>query len=146
MIGQGRINCMTADQLKMVLRRAGSTPLDLYMATIPEAEMLRLIVSHSSPIQSLTIDYSEVTIQNVVNNLHYLDLHDLKLLRVIEVPYYQITKVMDLARKSTRQEMDIEIYSSERVHASFLKHDLLQRISRLYIGTCERTHLFHFIH
>lgn len=129
----GWISCRTAGQLDAILSRAGGTPLDISIGRETDLREWQLLVSHRCPIRSLTINYQET--ETLTFDLDRISLRDLRCLSFVGVPFRIIEKVMDLALESTQEEMDIQIHSSQRVTAKFLKHDLLRRASKFGIGS-----------
>jgi hypothetical protein len=120
----------------MALQRAGDIPLDLYIGDISDSPILETVVSHKCSIRSLSIEYCNAP-GDVVSQLDRMDLRALKRLCATEIPYPELEILMDLALKSTQARVDIEISSSDHVDADFLKHDLFQRASYFYIGSCK---------
>ncbi|PVG01784.1 hypothetical protein CPB86DRAFT_58065 [Serendipita vermifera] len=122
--------CRNADQLNLALKRAGATPLDLYIARKISPKERLLLEAHPYPIQSLNISHEFR--RGLVQDIHGISLRGVRRLHFTRVSYAEIGEIMDSALESAHEEMDIRIFYLEgNLATNFLKHDLFQRASRL---------------
>lgn len=125
-------SCRRTEQLKLILQRAGSTPLELSLEGTPDQEMLRSILSCNPMVWSLNIGH--VHHSELANWLSDLNMSALRRLRFCGTKEENMKKIMGLALKSTSEQMALEVSSTYFAGGTgFLDHELLQHVSALSI-------------
>ncbi|PVG01782.1 hypothetical protein CPB86DRAFT_823378 [Serendipita vermifera] len=129
---EGGIQCVTSEQLALVLTRIGSAPLRLHIQWPAEEGTLELISSRQLPIHSLAVlDGFNTPI--AVNRFKGLNVGDLKQLKLQELIWQQGKPIMDLALQSKHCDMNLEITRGDPTLDLF-KHKLIQRVTDISIA------------
>ncbi|PVG01797.1 hypothetical protein CPB86DRAFT_58218 [Serendipita vermifera] len=124
--------CRNRDHLDLLLRRAESSHLHVYIESPPVSDMLALISHYNSIITSMTIDKGFSSSAGL--NKSDFETLNLELLHELKLHYIKpedAELLMDLALQSTR-EMDVELMV-ESMTPKLLGHELLKRSIRLGI-------------
>jgi hypothetical protein len=98
--------------------------------------MLAPIFSCRYPIRLLTLDYTEGKFDIRHLNLDKLNLSSIKQLSLYQLNEDQLEAVMDLVVQSQSHNIDLTIDTECELTMDVLRHELLQRVSHLYIFAC----------
>jgi hypothetical protein len=122
------------EQLELVLKRAGSAELSLNIEWPVEAGALKLISSHKCPIHSLKVwmDPRRKT-PFVTKQFMKLNVEPLKLLRISNIHWKDAKRLMDLALRSSRANMTLDIHNVAPTLDLF-KHDFMDRVVNLELS------------
>ncbi|PVG01773.1 hypothetical protein CPB86DRAFT_57893 [Serendipita vermifera] len=130
---EGGIQCSTLDQLALILARAGSASLKIFVSLPVEAGMVELIATQNCPIRSLIVldKFNSMTSLSGFQNLNWDQLQELQLRRL---RWDQSREIMDLALQSSCNSMTLDVnYGAPSL--DLFKHALMKQVVNMGIAT-----------
>lgn len=131
------IGCRNRDHLDVILTRARSNPLHVYIKCPPPSEILTLLSCRQPMISSLIIDNDPNSVYPdgiQTGELESLDMESLEVLRLTGISPEKVEKILNLALQSACQEMAIVLTNMLSITPTILKHDILERAEELMIS------------
>jgi hypothetical protein len=126
---------LTVERLDVVLERAGSMPLEIWIDRINDenqVQMLELISSRNCSIRSMTVREEEPISKELPEQaMMNLNMNAFKELCLIETSQHQAKRIMDLATRSREDSMKIKIHIGRMDLVPIFQHELFQRIVEL---------------
>jgi hypothetical protein len=123
------------EHLEVLLKRAGSLPLDLYIDGIngeAQIEMLGIISSRKCLIRSLTVDELEEHAHDFPNQIFdNMNMNPLTNLSLLGTSEDLANRIMDLALPPSQNPIMVEIQKERISLVPLLQHRLLKRSVKL---------------
>lgn len=132
---QQGVVCNSAEQLAVILSRAQSGPLDLFIQLALRPEDVNLLLLQSPLVQSLTIFCPWSNSDVDLEFFHRLDFSLLKRLHFIHLHESVVQEILNLVSKFPRENLVIHCdhYHSSQIK-DFLSHSLIQKVTELSIS------------
>ncbi|PVG01808.1 hypothetical protein CPB86DRAFT_812084 [Serendipita vermifera] len=127
------IKCLSLEQLDLVLTRAQSVSLSLFVEWPVDIGQLETIVLRAPKIRSLTIDVQGMGDTCKARLFSALDMSALRRLHLKQLDNETTEAFMDLAMQSTSEDLSLTLSIKQIQVGRFLEHDLMKRVARLDI-------------
>jgi hypothetical protein len=119
------------EQVALVLKRAGSAPLQLEVSLPVEESKLKYVSSQDHPIRSLTFRMEHDTfLPFIVSEFRDLNFSEIQKLDLRDLSWDVSKGIADFALQSKCNSMTLDL-SYDRFTLDFFRHDLLQRTSNI---------------
>ncbi|PVG01799.1 hypothetical protein CPB86DRAFT_781162 [Serendipita vermifera] len=126
-------HCRNRGHLDLLLRRARSSHLHIYIACPPSPDMVALLSYHTPTITSMSIDKGSSSSDGINrSDFETLNLESLQELKLQYIKPEDVGLIMDLALQSTCQ-LGIEL-KMKSMTSELLRHELLERAVKVDIS------------
>jgi hypothetical protein len=115
------------EQVALVLKRAGSTPLQLEVSLPAEEKKLKYVSAQNCPIRSLAFKMEYGTfLPFIVSEFQDFNFDELRKLDLRELSWATARGIADFALQSKCTNMTLDL-SCDQYALDFFRHELIQR-------------------